>query len=195
MYIIGASGHAKAVIDLLKDKSIIKAVFDDDVKIIHVMGLPVTSPIPSNLPKDSPYFIAIGHNRIRLDIVNQKLSSVNFTNIIHPSAILSNTVVLGEGVVIMENVIIKVDSQVGNHAIINTAATIDHDCVLADYVHVAPGSTLCGGVNVGEGTLIGAKSVVLPNINIGKWCTIAAGSTVHQNMPDGSLWIGSKLKM
>lgn len=194
MYIIGASGHAKAVIDLLKDKSIIKAVFDDDIQIIHVMGLPVTSPIPVNLPKDFPYFIAIGHNRIRLDIVSQKLSSVNFTNIIHSSAILSNTVVLGEGIVIMEGAIVKVDSQVGNHVIINTGATIDHDCVLADYVHVAPDSTLCGGVRVGEGTLIGAKSVVLPNVNIGKWCTIAAGSTVHQNVPDGSLWIGSKLK-
>ncbi len=50
---------------------------------------------------------------------------------------------------------------------------------------------LCGNVEVGEGSLIGAGSVVLPGIKVGKWCTIAAGSVVTKSVPDGTLVIGS----
>ncbi|SNS73410.1 sugar O-acyltransferase, sialic acid O-acetyltransferase NeuD family [Belliella buryatensis] len=194
MYIIGASGHAKSVIDLMEDKSVIKAIFDDNIHLIRVLGLPVTTPIPPNLPLDQSYIIAIGNNRIRFSLVDQKLQSARFTNIIHPTAIISKTVNLGVGLVIMEGAIIKVDTKIGNHVIVNTAAIIDHDCKLADYVHIAPSATLCGGVEVGEGTLVGAKSIILPNITIGRWCTIAAGSTVHKNLSDGSVWIGNALK-
>lgn len=195
MYVIGASGHAKALLDLLIDQTVVKGIFDDDVKIKSLLGHEVTSPIPKHLPSDAPYIIAIGNNMTRRKIVTTLLREHNFLNVIHPSAILSKHVKIGLGNIVMELAIVKIGSSVGNHVVLNTKSSIDHDCTIEDYVHIGPGSILCGGVLVSEGTLVGAGTVILPNIKIGKWCTIAAGSVVHQSVADGQTWIGTSLKV
>lgn len=195
MYFIGASGHAKAVLDLLEDHSVVKGLYDDNLRLKNLMGLEVISPVPEFLPNDAPYIIAIGNNSIRKKITETILREHKFFNVIHASAILSKHIEFGLGNVVMESAIVKVGSVVGDHVIVNTKASIDHDCIIEDYVHLAPGSTLCGGVKVGEGTLIGAGAVVLPNVSIGKWCTIAGGSVVHQSVADGHTWIGKSLKV
>jgi len=82
----------------------------------------------------------------------------------------------------------------GKHNIINTGATIDHECILEDYVHISPNATLCGNVRVGEGTHIGAGAVVNPNISIGKWCVIGSGSVVIRNVPDHTKLVGNPAK-
>ncbi|AFL84661.1 sugar O-acyltransferase, sialic acid O-acetyltransferase NeuD family [Belliella baltica DSM 15883] len=195
MYIIGASGHAKAILDLIEDLEIVKGVFDDDIHVKSLKGFEVISPVPAVLPNDSPYIIAIGQNSVRKKIAQNFLDKHDFLNIIHSSSIMSKSIKIGVGNVIMEAAIIKVDSIIGNHVILNTKASIDHDCIIEDFVHIAPGATLCGGVFVGEGTLIGAGSVILPNIKIGKWCKIAAGSVVYHSVADGQTWIGKTLKV
>lgn len=195
MYVLGASGHAKAILDLLVDPTVVKGIFDDDIQIKCLMEFEVFSPVPRNLPNDAPFIIAVGNNKLRKKIAETILSDHKFLNITHASAILSRHIKIGVGNVVMESAIIKIDSDVGNHVIVNTKASIDHDCKIENYVHLAPGSTLCGGVKVGEGTLIGAGAVVLPNVSIGKWCTIAAGSVVHQSVADNQTWIGKSLKL
>jgi len=195
MYVIGASGHAKALIDLLIDQTMVKGIFDDNSDIKSLLTHEVTSPIPKHLPRDAPYIIAIGPNTIRRKVVTTQLVEHSFLNVIHPSAILSKNISIGLGNVVMELAIVKIGSKIGNHVILNTKASIDHDCIIEDYVHIGPGSTLCGGVKVSEGTLVGAGSVILPNIIIGKWCTIAAGSVVHKSVADGQTWIGKSLKV
>ena len=194
MYIYGASGHAKALIDLVEDRSSIKGVFDDDPKKLKVLEFIVFHSGIQSLPNDFPYLVGIGNNAIRKQIVSEKLLGMNFRSLLHRSAILSKSVKIGHGSVFMENTIVKVDTVVGNHVIINTASTVDHDCEIADYVHVGPGATLCGGVKVGEGSLIGAKSVLLPGVSIGSWCVVGAGSVVHKSIGDGLTWIGTGLK-
>jgi acetyltransferase-like isoleucine patch superfamily enzyme len=64
----------------------------------------------------------------------------------------------------MQGAIIQADAIIGKHCIVNTGATVEHECVVSDYVHVAPNSSLCGNVKVGEGTWIGAGSTVIRNI-------------------------------
>ena len=81
------------------------------------------------------------------------------------------------------------------HCIVNTGATVDHDCELQDYVHISPNATLCGNVFVGEGTHIGAGSVVLPGVKIGKWSVIGAGSVVAKDIPDRMLAVGNRCKI
>jgi sugar O-acyltransferase (sialic acid O-acetyltransferase NeuD family) len=191
MYIIGASGHAKSVLDLLEDLHVVKSIFDDNQNIKSILGIPVTSPIPQIFPDEYPAIIAIGDNIFRKKIVEKLSVNTNYCNISHRTALVSKNSTIGKGVVIMENSIIKVDSVIGDHVIINTAASVDHDCSLENFVHLAPSVTLCGNINIGEGTLVGVGSVILPGITIGKWCVIGAGSVVHKDMPDGSRWMGT----
>ncbi len=83
------------------------------------------------------------------------------------------------------NVVINIGAHIGNNVILNTACTVDHDCVIGAHAHIAPGVHLAGGVTVGEGTLMGIASAAIPGVSIGRWVTVGAGSVVIDNIPDG----------
>ncbi|WP_373521473.1 acetyltransferase [Aquiflexum sp.] len=193
LYIIGASGHAKAIIDLLEDKSIIAGIYDDNPKIKEIMGIGVQCPASKINEVLGKVHIAIGDNRTRKKIFESLSPETKYHTIIHQSAIVSTFVKMGKGTAIMEGTIIKVDSVIGNHVIVNTASSIDHDCRISDFVHIGPGSNLCGNIKVGEGTLIGAGTVVIPGVSIGSWCVIGAGSVVLKDVPDGAKWMGNRI--
>jgi sugar O-acyltransferase (sialic acid O-acetyltransferase NeuD family) len=190
MYLFGASGHAKVVIDILENNNIpIDALFDDNDAIKTLLGYPVFS----SKEVKSPLIISIGNNLIR-----QKLAQsldVTFAVAIHSSAIISNNVKIQEGTVVMQGAIIQSCSEIGKHCIINTGASIDHDCVIENYVHISPHATLCGNVKVGEGAWIGAGAIIIPGVEIGKWSVIGAGSVVTRSIPDNSVAYGMPCKV
>ena len=164
MYLFGASGHAKVIMDILNASNIkIDALIDDNTEINELHGHKVLHGITDA----SPVIVSIGSNAIRKSIV-EKLSG-EFGTAIHPSAIISPTAKVGEGTVVMQGSIIQSDTIIGRHCIINTKASIDHECVIGDYAHISPGSILCGNVSVGEGTWIGAGTIIIPGVKIGKW--------------------------
>lgn len=194
MYIYGASGQGRVIIDLVDSHETIHGVFDDNPEIKEVLGYPVTTGIPEGFKYDHAFFIAIGDNRTRKKISQRLKDKVAYGTIIHPTAIVSKRTLIEAGSVVMEGAIVKVNSQVGKQVIVNTGASLDHDCTLGDFVHLAPQATLCGDISIGEGTLIGANSLVLPGVQIGAWCTVGAGSVVNKDIPDGATWIGMGIK-
>lgn len=191
MYLYGASGHAKVIIDILQaNNENIEALVDDNPQLSSLHDITVVH----SAEGCSPMIVSIGNNTIRKKIVEQLINH-NFGRAIHPSAILSPYATVGDGSVVMQGAIIQSDAQVGKHCIINTGATIDHDCKIEDFVHISPNSSLCGNVQVGEGTQVGAGSVVVPGVKIGKWCLITAGSVVTTDIPDYSLATGNRCKV
>lgn len=191
MYLYGASGHAKVIIDILRAQNEeIAALIDDNPELNSLHGIPVLH----NAMGRSPIIISIGNNAIRQKIA-AFLDHPVFGKAIHPSAIVSSYATIGQGSVVMQGAIIQSDARIGEHCIINTGATVDHDCLIGDFVHVSPNATLCGNVSIGEGTQIGAGSVVVPGVKIGKWALIAAGSVVTTNIPDYSLAAGNRCKV
>ncbi len=187
MYLYGASGHAKVIIDLLEECGIkIEGLIDDNKKLSCVNGYNVIHEFHDN----APLIISIGSNRIR-KILACKLQSI-YGTAIHPKAIVSKRAKIQEGTVVMAGSIIQSDSAIGRHCIINTGASVDHECIIEDYVHLSPHTTLCGNVHIGEGSWIGAGSTVIQGINIGKWCVIGAGSIVSKDIPDGTLYVGNR---
>ena len=95
----------------------------------------------------------------------------------------------------MAGAILNPYATVGDHCIINTGASIDHDCKIHDFVHIAPHCTLCGEVEVGEGTWVGAGTTVIQGIHIGKNCFIGAGSVVVKDIPDDCLCYGNPARI
>ncbi|WP_018479660.1 acetyltransferase [Pontibacter roseus] len=193
MYLYGASGHAKVIIDILRDAAIpVAGVFDDNPNIREVSGIPAVGPYTGQ-KLDKPLLISIGDNTIRRRIA-QKLQ-VNYGKAIHPSAIISASATIQEGTVVMQGAIIQASVHIGKHAIVNTGASIDHDCRIGDYAHISPGAVLSGNVQVGEGTHVGAGAVVIPNLKIGKWCKIGAGAVVIRDIPDGVTAVGNPARI
>jgi sugar O-acyltransferase (sialic acid O-acetyltransferase NeuD family) len=190
MYLYGASGHAKVIIDILRaNNEPIEALFDDNEAIHNLLTYPVL--LPSKVR--GPLIISIGNNNIRRKIADRL--NVEYGKTIHPSAIISEEAIVLEGTVVMQGTIIQTGTQIGKHCIINTGASIDHECVIEDYVHISPHCTLCGNVRVGEGTWIGAGTTIIPGVNVGKWSVIGAGSVVTRDIPDGVLAVGNRCKI
>ena len=118
-------------------------------------------------------FVAIGDNRARKKEA-EALRDRLFDTLIHPSAIVSRTVEIGAGTVIMAGAVVQANARIGKHVILNTGCTVDHDCVIEDYVHIAPGAHLCGDVHIGEGTLVGVGVGIAPGTRIPSWCVVKA---------------------
>ena len=193
MYLYGASGHAKVIIDILElQKEPVEGLFDDNASIGRLLEYPVQS-FPSQFDATKRLIISIGNNLIRRKIATSLPAS--FGNAIHPSATISKRSFVGAGTVVMAGVTINTDVKIGNHCILNTNASVDHDCLLEDYVHISPNVALCGGVEVGEGTHIGAGAVVIPGKKVGKWCVVGAGSVIIKDIPDYSTAVGNPCKI
>lgn len=123
-----------------------------------------------------------------------KGSGFRFPALIHPTAWVADSVGLKDGVQVMAGVIIQPDSTIGENSIVNTNASIDHDCIIGRHVHIAPGATLCGGVSIGDGAFIGAGSTVIQNMAIGKDAIVGAGAVVIQDLESGTKLIGAAMR-
>jgi sugar O-acyltransferase (sialic acid O-acetyltransferase NeuD family) len=190
MYLFGASGHAKVIIEILEQNGIsIDGIFDDNPDVTELLKYKVVLPEIHNTDFQGKLIIAIGHNATRKKITER--FSFKYGNAFHPSAILSKRAKIGVGTVVMGQAIINVNSTIGDHAIINTSASIDHDCDIGDFAHISPNSTLCGHVRIGEGSHIGAGAIIIPDIKIGKWVTIGAGTVITKDIPDYSKVVGN----
>lgn len=191
VYLYGASGHAKVVMDLARLACVnVPCLIDDNILIKELEGVSVVHSADGL----SPIIVTIGDCLLRRKVV-EKLGARVFLSLMHPSAIKAETASYGDGTVIMGGAILNAYASIGNHCIINTGASVDHDCVIGDFVHIAPHCTLCGDVKVGQGTWIGAGTTVIQGIHIGNNCFIGAGSVVVKDIPDNSFCFGNPCKV
>jgi len=109
-----------------------------------------------------------------------------FATIVHPSAVVAKSAELGEGAQAMAGAVIQNDTRIGTNCLVNTRASVDHDCVLGDTVHLAPGVTLSGGVRVGDRSHLGTGACVIQGVKIGERCMIGAGAVVVGDLANGS---------
>lgn len=187
MYLFGASGHGKVVAEIAEKLELkITAFVDEDHSKKELSGYEVIHEVS----QPEVMFITIGNNRIRKKIAEQ-YTTASYPLLIHPQTAISKRAALLDGTVAMAGVSVNADVKIGKHCIINTNASIDHDCVLEDFVHISPNAALAGDVKVGEGTHIGIGACVIQGITIGKWCTIGAGTVVIRDVPDGVTVVGN----
>lgn len=198
MYLFGASGHAKVIVDIIESVfnfEKVLGVFDDNHgKQISSLNIPFLGKYnPQFVDHSIPILISIGDNQSRKVI--SRIVVNDFFSVIHKSAIVSKNAHIGKGTAVMANATIQPHSQIGDHCIINTAAIVEHDCQIEDYVHISPNTTITGNIRIGEGTHVGANATIIPNITIGKWCIIGAGAVIIRDVPDYAVVIGNPGKI
>lgn len=200
MYLYGASGHAKVILDILKACDIkMEGLIDDNPSVNELMGFPVFH----HRLDLHPVIVSIGNCATRRKVVEQIAEALHatpfdaavFGTAVHPSAIVSETAHIGVGTVVMQGAIIQTCALIGRHCIVNTGAKIDHECVIGDYVNVDSGVILCNNVTVGDNTWIGAGSTIIQGIHIGNNVIINAGSVVDQDIPDGCTAYGNPCRI
>ena len=192
--IIGASGHGRVIADaaLLMGYREIEFL-DDNPNLTECGGFPVTGPSGDCAGKDNDIIIGIGNTSIRKRL-SEKYADRRMPVIIHPGAVVSDTVKVGRGTVVMAGAVINPGAVVGRSCIINTGSSVDHDCILGDYVHVAVGARVCGSVQIGNETWIGAGSTVINNVSICGGCMIGAGAVVINDIREPGTYVGVPAK-
>lgn len=183
LLIIGAGGHGKVAADTAEACGYSDVAFLDQSWPERdrngrwkIVGGPARH--------DAPMFCAIGDNDVRARIFKE-FHLGGSPLLVHPSAVISPSANFGAGTLIVAGTIVNADARIGRGVILNTACSIDHDCVIADFVHVSPGAHLAGNVTVGEGSWIGIGAVVREGVRIGKNVIVAAGAAVTTDIPDG----------
>lgn len=199
VFVFGASGHAKVVLDILARMPDLEVAFAIDdaaaAKGRLLCGYKIIggrNDLLAQRAQAAAGIVTIGDNAARRDVAAWLVAQgFQLARAIHPAAMLARDVTVGDGTVIMAGCVINSDSSVGANAIVNTGSTIDHDCAIGDGVHIAPGCHLCGGVKVGAGSFLGAGTVVTPGVRIGDNVVVGAGSTVLDHVADGARVAGS----
>jgi acetyltransferase EpsM len=195
MYLYGASGHCKVVIDIIQKSNLdtIEYVIDDNPNIDVINSIPIIKTPNHDFFKDKSIIISIGNNKIRKKIVRQ--ISTHYLIAVHPKSIIADQVSIGRGTVIMAGAILNSDVRLGEHCIINSGAVVEHDCVISDFVHISPNVSLAGNVAIGEGTHVGIGAVIIQGVKIGNWVTIGAGAIILNDVPDYAVIVGNPGKI
>jgi sugar O-acyltransferase (sialic acid O-acetyltransferase NeuD family) len=138
------------------------------------------------------YILGIGDNNIREKAGNLILSkSKTLLNVIDSNAIISKSVIIGNGVYASKGVLVNAFSSIGNFSILNTGCIIEHECEIGIAAHIAPGAVLAGNVKVGDRSFIGANSVIKQGVEIGNDVIIGAGSVIIKDVKSNTKIVGN----
>jgi sugar O-acyltransferase (sialic acid O-acetyltransferase NeuD family) len=189
----GASGHAKVLLDVLREPGYELAAFidNDPDAVSPVDGVKVYAGedgLATWLARAAPgpaAAVAIGGGRLLA------AAGCELLTVVHPTAYVADSAGLGAGAQVLAHACVAVDCRLGEGTIVNTSASVDHECALGDGVHVGPGAILAGLVTAGDGAFVGAGAVVLPRIRIGSRSKVGAGAVVTRDVPDGALVYGN----
>ena len=196
----GAGGHGKVVVDalMLDNQWEIAGIIDEDrlKSGTAVLGVKVLF-FDGDLPGTAKYFacecvtIAIGDNYARYEKFEQiRRAGLRPVNVVHPSALISRFVNIGEGVTILAGTAINAGTVIEDNVCVNTSASVDHDNYLEKSCHIFPNATLTGGVRVREFAYVGSGAVVTPNLTVQKHSYVGAGAVVLEDVPEGMVVCG-----
>lgn len=199
---LGAGGHAKVLLDLVNRCALpVLGVCDPQLAVRGVTewrGLTVLGDddaVEAHAPDAVRLVNGVGSlpgqtgRRALYEAFHTR--GYRFATLVHPSALIGEGVILGEGAQVMAGTVLQADTRVEENALINTRASIDHDCIIGPHVHVAPGAVLCGGVRVGESAHVGSGATVIQGLIIGEYAVVGAGACAVRDMAAHTTLLGA----
>lgn len=204
----GSAGHAKVLSEIISfNGGNVIAIFDNNKTTSSLSGVSFYGGKKgfSNWRREQDQniknvagAIAIGGNKgkDRLLILSIfRKSGISIPLVAHPSAVISSSASVGIGSQILALSNVAAEVQLGDACIVNHRASIDHECVIGDGVHIGPGATICGCVNIEENVFIGAGAIVLPRISIAANSIVGAGAVVNKDVLKEGTVIGNPARL
>ncbi|BAC93126.1 putative acetyltransferase [Vibrio vulnificus YJ016] len=199
--ILGASGHGKVVAEIAELNGYSEIHFYDDRwpelhNIEHWNVVGDSEALLASVQQYACVAVAIGNNAIRLNKHKQLLEvGARMPSLVHPRAVISGYATIAEGCVVMANAVVNPFAVLGQTCIVNTGAVVEHDCLLADGVHLSPNSAIAGSTQLGECAWLGIGAVTRQLVSVGAGATIGAGATVIGNVAANTVVMGTPAKI
>lgn len=139
--------------------------------------------------------VAIGHNRVRLGVLDTVLrAGLSAPPLIAMTATVALDAVIGAGTIVMEHAHVGPSAIVGRGTIVNTGAIVEHDTVLGEGVHIAPRAVIAGHGRCGPLALVGAGAILIPGAVVGTASVVGAGGVVLTSVASGTTAVGVPAK-
>lgn len=173
---------------------------DDDIEAGTMMdGIPVLGGIswPENFSQEISAVCAIGNSLTRKAVVERivKNARVQFPNLIDPSVMMSDTVILGKGNILCAGNILTVDIQIGDFTILNLDCTVGHDVRIGSYVTMYPSVNVSGSVSIGNCSEVGTGCHIIQGITIASETISGAGSVIIRDLPGRCTAVGNPARV
>ncbi len=184
--IYGSKSFAHLLFSILTDDlDIIPVCFIDDFHEAPHSDIPILN-LDNAMAKfgtETEILIGIGYDNLisRKNVIdNLKKRKIKLFSLIHPTAYISKSAHIGEGVIIMQKACISQNTRVGDGVVIWQCANISHDSIIEENCFLSPGSTLCGFSQIGHSTFIGANSTIVDQAIVPPQSFIKAGSVFKE---------------
>lgn len=199
LVILGAGGHGTSIADVSRSAGLEPQLFVDPARAgSSVLGLPVVAQVTKALVSEHAFAVAVGDNARREQFVAQlrdQWPELVFPPLVHQKAWASSFAQLEEGTVLMPQAVVGPNCRVGRFCIVNTAACLDHDCVMEDFSSLAPGAVAGGNVRVAKRSAVSIGAVVKHGVSIGEDTVLGAGSYLHGDLPGHVVAYGSPARV
>lgn len=192
LYLLGGGGHARVVLEALRDADIaVAGVVDPNKPDATLFGIPIVRA----LPRDGEFIVTVG--QIRSTPQRERIWDEAVAGGLRPTkafverhAIVAREVETGNGSVVLAAAYVGAGARIGLGCIVNHRSVIEHDCVIGDHAHISPGALLGGAVRIGRRAHVGMGAIVLQGITIGDDATIGAGAVVIDDVESGATVVG-----
>jgi sugar O-acyltransferase (sialic acid O-acetyltransferase NeuD family) len=202
LVIVGAGMHGRVVLDIAKTLKWKIAGFIDDAREPGSRVDDQTILGPTDRLRDGDFtgryrfHVAIGNNTARRRFANElRARGCEVATMIHPSAWLSPTVMIGSGTVLVGANMVFSAARIGDDVLVDPDTTIGADSVIGDGVYLCPGCHLGANVTCEQEAFLGLGAVAIPNVVIGRRAIVGAGAVVTRNVPEGKLAVGNPARV
>jgi sugar O-acyltransferase (sialic acid O-acetyltransferase NeuD family) len=203
--IIGSSGHAKVVIDIVQQEGRYNIVglldryrmVGEETLGYRVLGKEETLPELTKIHSLKGVIVAVGDNFDRSKVVSHVRGicpDIPFVSSVHPKASIATDVSIGEGTVIMAGVSVNSSCSIGRFCILNTNSSLDHDSIMEDFSSLAPRATTGGNCRIGSYSAISIGAVLIRGVHIGNNTVVGAASLVLKSIDSFIVAYGSPAK-
>jgi sugar O-acyltransferase (sialic acid O-acetyltransferase NeuD family) len=196
--IIGAGGHAVSVANVaLSAGFTISHFIDKNKQGLYLFGHRIIGHLNElDNAENFSFAIAVGDNAVRERIYKDlvlAMPNLHFPPLVH-SSVISFVAEIGEGTVVMPKAIIGPNSKVGKFCLINTQASLDHDCVMFDFSSLAPAAVTGGTVTIGLRSAVSIGAIIKQGLIIGDDCVVGANSYLNKDLPNNQVAYGTPAK-
>jgi sugar O-acyltransferase (sialic acid O-acetyltransferase NeuD family) len=138
---------------------------------------------------------AVGSTKRERLIEQARGAGIQFTKLLHPSAQVSASATLDEGVIIGAGSVVGAGTHLGAHVLIGRGALIGHHVAVGSYSTVGPGCNIAAQCMIGVGTYLGIGAILIDRLRIGSGCLVGAGALVTRDLPDRVQAIGAPARI
>jgi sugar O-acyltransferase (sialic acid O-acetyltransferase NeuD family) len=203
LVILGGGGTAKDVLSIIGDMGRsgspyeVVGILDDNPALDgqEVCGIPVLGPLERAKSLDEVLFVnCLGSPRNywkrEAILTALELPREKFATLIHPSAAVSVSSSIGQGVVLYPHVVVMAGVRIGDHVTVLANTVMNHDVVVEDFCIITSGVNLSGGVCLRRGSYIGAGASLIQYCTVGEWALVGLGSAVVRDVPPWTVVAG-----